>query len=477
MNNLKNLYLPPSTYPVRAVLNLPGSKSIANRVLLLAALADGESIIHNVPCVAEDVVLMLQSLQQLGVRIERIDNNANNAEGSASYKIIGCCGEFPVREATIFCGGSGTLTRFLTAVLAFMPHANYQITGIKRLLERPISDLVDALLQCGADITYSQNDGFLPLKIGGYPQRNIVNDKSIQNNSSKYKDRIMVNGNISSQFLSGLLIGVGGVLNEMQEIVVVDELMSKPYIDMTVALLIMFGVDIITGVDSNNKLKYIIHNGHQNHRNYQNKISHKCRYLKSCTYTIEPDASSASYFLAMGSINHGDITINHLSGKSLQGDKNFAQVLAKMGALSDYLPDSIRVRGRKLKAIEVDMQDMPDVAMTLAVLALFATGTTIIHGISTWRVKETDRAYAMYTELTKLGATVVLDFNTITITPPKQILSNISIDTYNDHRIAMCFSLVALANVPIIIDDYECVNKTFANYFDVYSAISKFPIC
>ena len=441
MDIQKNLYLPPRDQPVQAILNLPGSKSLANRILLMAALADGESIIHNVPHVAEDVVLMLSALQHLGVQVQRINNmgNVNNADGCASYKIVGCSGEFPIRNATIFCGGSGTLARFLTAALAFMPHANYQMTGIQRLLERPIGDLIDSLAQCGANISYLQQDGFLPLKISAF--KCGVDYVSIS-----------IKGGISSQFLSGLLIGVCTVLRQNIEIIVTDSLISKPYVDMTVALLAIFGVDVISSIE-NNKLKYIC------------KASHN---IKSCIYTIEPDASSASYFMAMGSINNGDVVINHLNHESLQGDTNFAHILSKMGALVDYLPDGIRIRGHELQSLEIDMQDMPDVAMTLAVLALFANGTTIIHGISTWRVKETDRAYAMYAELTKLGATVILDSNSISITPPKQILPNIAISTYNDHRMAMCFSLIALANVPVIINNYECVAKTFANYFDIY---------
>ena len=439
MHTQKDLHLSPYSQPIKAILNLPGSKSLANRVLLLASLADGESIIHNVPDVAEDVVLMLSALQHLGIQVERLNsNNVNNADGCASYRVIGCGGEFPVQNATIFCGGSGTLARFLTAVLAFMPHANYQITGIERLLERPIGDLVDSLVQCGADISYVQQDGLLPLKINAFKCENSVTSE--------------VKGGVSSQFLSGVLIGSGGVLRQNIEIIVTDNLISKPYVDMTLAILAIFGVDVISSIDTN-KLKYIC------------KAKH---HIKSCIYTIEPDASSASYFMAMGSINNGDVTINHLNNKSLQGDTNFAYILAKMGAIVDYLPDGIRVRGHELHSLEIDMQGMPDVAMTLAVLALFAKGTTIIHGISTWRVKETDRAHAIYTELTKLGAMVILEANSISITPPKQISPNIAINTYNDHRMAMCFSLIALANVPVIINNYECVAKTFANYFDIY---------
>ena len=411
-----------------SVLDLPGSKSIANRVLLLAAVADGQSIIHNVPDVSEDVVLMMDALKALGIQVTKINDNA------ASYKITGCNGIFPVKDATIFCGNSGTSIRFLTSVLALMS-GSYQLTGIERMKERPIADLVDAIRQVGADIKYIEKDGFPPLKTNVYGDNNL--------------DVINISGKVSSQYLTGVLMALP-LLGRKITIHIKDELISKPYIDITVSIMRKFGCDIdINGND------YTI-----------NPISS----LKAIEYTIEPDASSASYFLALGAIK-GSVTINNLSDSSLQGDKNFAYALERMGAVVNYETNSINVSSGSINPININMESMPDVAMTLAVMALFAKGTSTISGIRSWKVKETDRILAMYTELTKLGAIVSITDDSITITPPDKINVDLAIDTYNDHRMAMCFSLVAAYGVPIIIRDYQCVGKTFANYFDVFCEI------
>lgn len=428
---MSDIVLNPITKVPNAKLDLPGSKSIANRVLLLAALADGVSLIHNVPDVSEDVVLMLKALVQLGIKIEKIDNSTTT---KSSYKIFGCNGNVQVKNYSIFCGNSGTTIRFLTASLALM-QGSYELTGVNRMKERPISDLVIALKELGADISYCENEGYPPLKTG------VFIDSAIPT--------IRISGKISSQYLTGMLMALH-LTRRQVSIQIYDELISKPYIDITIAILAKFGCEIdVTG------------------NTYT--ITSKSN-LRGIEYTIEPDASSASYFLALGAIK-GIVTINNLSNNSLQGDRDFANVLSKMGANVRYLSNSIEVSANKLFPININMETMPDVAMTLAVMALFAKGTSKITGISSWKVKETNRILAMYNELTKLGALVEYTDDSITITPPEKIISNVEIDTYNDHRMAMCFSLVSAFGVPIIIKDKECVGKTFANYFEVFKEL------
>lgn len=433
MSNVKNMELAASNKYINANLDLPGSKSIANRVLPLAAMANGVSTIHNVPDVGEDVQLMLQALSQLGIKIERIRTDVN---GCSSYKIYGCGGKLPVADAELFLGNSGTSIRFLSAMLALTP-GSYILTGIARMKERPIKDLIFALSQLGCQIDYLENDGFPPIKVGGF----------VDNTASE----VAISGRVSSQYLTGVLMALP-LLGRMVQIRIKDELISRPYVDITLQLLELFGVK--ASEIEENVFQIPVSDGY-----------------KAIEYTVEPDASSASYFLAMGAIN-GDVIVNHLSATSLQGDRNFARVLERMGAKVTYNDTSIHVKASDdLKAITVNMEDMPDVAMTIAVLALFADGITTINGIASWKVKETDRLFAIYTELIKLGAEVSYTDDSITIVPPEKINTNISIDTYNDHRMAMCFSLLALAGVPIVIKDYECVGKTFANYFDLFKQI------
>jgi len=429
---MTSITLSPRSKSINANLNLPGSKSIANRVLLMAAIAHGTSVIHNIPDVSEDVRLMLEAIQKLGVRVNKIGNSEN---GSSSYEIEGCGGEFRVKEAEIFCGNSGTTIRFLGAMLSLMP-GKYCLTGIERMKERPIGDLVAALELLGAKVEYLEKPGFPPLQTSPY--------------KDKFVGTVSISGKLSSQYLTGLLM-VLPILGRDIKVHILDELISKPYVDITLALLNKFGV-----VADNRGNDYIIHGG---------------RGLQAIEYTVEPDASSASYFLAMGALD-GKVCVNNLSKSSLQGDKKFAEVLQKMGAKVDYMQNSIMVSQQgNLKSIDLDMQSMPDVAMTIATMALFANGTSTISGIKSWKVKETDRLQAMYNELTKLGAKVVITDDSIEVTPPKQLNSNVAIDTYNDHRMAMCFSLVAAYGKPITINDYECVGKTFANYFDIFKQI------
>jgi 3-phosphoshikimate 1-carboxyvinyltransferase len=430
---MTNITLAPRDKSINASLNLPGSKSIANRVLLMAAIAHGTSLIHNVPDVSEDVRLMLEAIKRLGVRVNKINGSNNN--GSSSYEIEGCGGEFRVKETEIFCGNSGTTIRFLGALLALMP-GKYTLTGIERMKERPIGDMVSALELLGAKIEYAEKSGFPPLQTRPY--------------KDKFVGTVSISGKLSSQYLTGLLMALP-ILERDIKIHILDELISKPYVDITMALLTKFGCTV-----DNRGNDYILHGGHG---------------LQAIEYTVEPDASSASYFLAMGALN-GKVRIFNLSNSSLQGDKNFAHVLEQMGAKVDYMQNSIMVRKQgNLQAVNLDMQHMPDVAMTIATLSLFAEGTTTISGIGSWKVKETDRLQAMYNELTKLGAKVTITDDSIRITPPKELTANVAIDTYEDHRMAMCFSLVAASGHRITINEYECVGKTFANYFDVFKEI------
>lgn len=423
-----HLTLAPREKNIQATLDLPGSKSIANRVLLLAALAKGTSILHHVPDVSEDVRLMIQALEQLGVAIVPLNK-------PHSYRILGCDGVFPVKTAQLFCGNSGTTMRMLTALLSLLS-GEYTLIGTERMKHRPIGDLVDSLKQLGADIRYLEHLGYPPLSIGPFRDRAIT--------------EISCSGKDSSQYLTGLLMALSAMSRE-GVIRVKDGLRSKSYVDMTISLLGKFGCTVIC-----DDLHYTLKS---------------TTPLQAIEYTIEPDASSASYFLACAALN-GSVTINNMGKNSLQGDKNFAAILEKMGAEVIYRDNAITVRAHTaLKAININMENMPDAAMTLAVLCLFAEGTSHISGIGTWKIKETNRLHAMQTELIKLGAKILTSDDAITITPPQKLNEGVAIDTYDDHRMAMSFSLVAAAGIQVIINHYRCVNKTFANYFNVFQQL------
>ena len=428
---MPNLYLPSITKTLCATLDMPGSKSIANRVLLLAALAKGESIIHNVPDVSEDVCLMIEALSKLGVLITKV----KTTHLGSSYRIVGCNGQFIKNEGEIFCGNSGTTMRFLTACLSLMS-GNWILTGIDRMYERPILDLIDALTPLGVQIRFLQNNDYPPLEVMQFKDTKIT--------------CISISGKTSSQYLTGVLMALP-LLKRHMTVSIYDEIISRPYIEMTIMLLSMFGV-VVVRQDSNT---YMIKGD-------------SC--LSGIEYTVEPDASSASYFLAMGAIS-GNITINNLSNDSLQGDKNFAHILAQMGAVVKYGDNFITVQAGTLSGIDINMEDMPDVAMTLAIVALFANGITTISGISNWKIKETNRILAMHNELAKLGAKIIIASNSITIIPSSIIRSNPSIDTYSDHRMAMCFSIIAVAGISVTIKGYECVGKTFSNYYDLFNQV------
>jgi 3-phosphoshikimate 1-carboxyvinyltransferase len=411
-------------------ITLPGSKSISNRTLLLAALASGNTEIRDV-LASDDTARMLESLTKLGVKLDQI--------GEHDWRVHGCAGNFHNKQADLFLGNAGTAFRPLTAALAFS-NGDYQLSGVARMHERPIGDLVDALQQAGANISYLGQPGFPPLKIAPAQA-----DLSLP---------IKIRGDVSSQFLTALLMALP-LSKQQASIDVVGELISKPYIEITLNLMAKFGVQVQR-------------NGWQRFSIAANSV-----YTSPGQLCVEGDASSASYFLAAGVIA-GSVTVDGIGQHSIQGDVRFAEALSLMGGEISYGENHITAKkANKIKAIDLDCNHIPDAAMTLAVLALFADGTSTLRNIASWRVKETDRLTAMATELRKVGASVVEGSDYLQITPPTAIKANAVIDTYDDHRMAMCFSLVSLAGVPITINDPACVNKTFPDYFACFAKIAR----
>jgi 3-phosphoshikimate 1-carboxyvinyltransferase len=413
---------------------LPGSKSISNRTLLLAALANGTTEVRGL-LESDDTARMLEALDRLGVRVERVGN-------SRDYRVAGAGGTVPVKEAELFLGNAGTAFRPLAAVLA-LSGGHYRLSGVPRMHERPIGDLVDGLRPLGVHVRYLGNEGFPPLEIK--PAR------------ATGADRIAVRGAVSSQFLTALLMALP-LLGRAVAIDVVGELISKPYIEITLNLMARFGVP----VERQGWARFVVPGG--------------ASYASPGTIHVEGDASSASYFLAAGAVGGGPVRVEGVGRGSIQGDVRFVEVLEQMGATVTLGDDWVEARGRgPLRAIDADLNHIPDAAMTAAVLALFADGPTTIRNVASWRVKETDRLAAMATELRKLGASVEEGADYLRILPPAggRMTPNASIDTYYDHRMAMCFSLAALGGVPVRINDPDCVAKTFPEYFDVLRSIAR----
>ena len=418
-------------------VRLPGSKSISNRVLLLAALAEGETTITNL-LDSDDTRVMLDALEKLGVRLKR--------EGDTCV-VTGTRGAFTARTADLFLGNAGTAVRPLTAALA-VNGGDYRIHGVPRMHERPIGDLVDGLRQIGAKIDYEENEGYPPLRIR---PAQITADAPIR-----------VRGDVSSQFLTSLLMTLPLLRTEsgVTTVQVDGELISKPYIEITIKLMERFGIK----VERHEWHRFIVPAGQ--------------RYQSPGTIMVEGDASSASYFLAAGALGGGPLRVEGVGRSSIQGDVGFADALIKMGANLQMGDDWIEVRGvgndnGKLDPIDMDFNLIPDAAMTIAVAALFADGTTTLRNIASWRVKETDRIAAMATELRKVGAKVQEGDDFLVVTPPEKLIPNASIDTYDDHRMAMCFSLVSLGGVPVRINDPKCVGKTFPDYFERFTALAQ----
>ncbi len=431
-----HLDLPPLARAAGEVA-LPGSKSISNRTLLLAALADGPTRVRGL-LDADDVDRMLEALDALGIAVL-------HEPGTRDFVVHGRGGTIPRRAARLFLGNAGTAIRPLTAVLA-LSGGEYEVSGVPRMHERPIGDLVDALRALGADIRYLGQPGFPPLAIG---PGNLV--------APTAPDRVRVRGDVSSQFLSALLMALPLLAQRRGVALSVDvagELISRPYVAITTNLLARFGV----AVEQDGWSSF--------------RLPATARYASPGTIQVEGDASAASYFLAAGVIAGGPVRVTGVGRHSIQGDVAFADVLARMGGDIRFGDDWIEARaGQALEGGRVDCVAIPDAAMTLAVVALFARGPTTLTGIASWRVKETDRIAAMATELGKLGATVEAGGDHLTVYPPGH-LRPATIDTYDDHRIAMCFSLAALSGVPVRINDPDCVRKTFPGYFAEFARIA-----
>lgn len=420
---------------------LPGSKSISNRALLLAALSTGTTTLKNL-LDADDTQVMRNALRQLGLSVTDKENKVCVVEG--------CGGEFPVREADLFMGNAGTAIRPLTAALA-MQGGNYHLSGVARMHERPIRDLVDGLRQVGAKIEYELQEGYPPIQISA---------ADIQ-----IKDVVKVRGDVSSQFLTALLMALPLVANDPVRIEVIGELISRPYIDITLKLMARFGVNVACP----DMQSFVI----------PAKTS-EAVYKSPGQLSVEGDASSASYFLALGAIGGGPVKVLGVGKDSIQGDVAFADALALMGANINAGEDWIEVAGvknanGKLNGITIDCTEIPDAAMTLAVAALFAEGPTRLNSIASWRVKETDRIAAMAKELKKVGAIVEEGADYIVVqAPPSQSdwkSPAEGIDTYDDHRMAMCFSLAAFGPNALKINDPNCVAKTFPTYFAEFAKV------
>mgnify|MGYP000028738445 FL=1 len=417
---------------------LPGSKSISNRVLLLSALASGTTRLKGL-LDADDTRVMRAALKTLGVGIDEADGDC---------VIHGCSGKLPKDQADLFMGNAGTAIRPLTAALAILG-GDYRLHGVPRMHERPIGDLVDGLRMVGAQVAYEQNEGYPPLKLS--------------KGQIQTKEVIKVRGDVSSQFLTALLMALPLVAKNEICIEVIGELISKPYIDITLKLMDRFGVQV-----RNDQWQrfYIPANSGQ-------------PYSSPGTLHVEGDASSASYFLAAGAIGHGPVRVTGVGRNSIQGDVAFADALNQMGANVMAGDDWIEVRGvdtpsGRLQGIELNCLAIPDAAMTLAVAALFAEGSTKLTGIASWKVKETDRIAAMAKELQKMGATVEAGDDYIQVTPPKEWKTPVEgVDTYDDHRMAMCFSLAALGPLKVKINDPACVAKTFPDYFKEFALVAK----
>lgn len=413
---------------VSGEVNVPGSKSLSNRALLLAALAEGETELTNL-LDSEDIEHMLNALTKLGVSYRLSDDKTQCV-------VQGNGGAFDVAEPLeLFLGNAGTAMRPLCAALA-ASNVDTVLTGEPRMEERPIGDLVDALREANADVTYLKNDGYPPLQIKG---------KTLSGGE------MSVDGSVSSQFPTALLMAAPLFSGDVT-IRIKGELVSKPYIDITLDTMAKFGVTV-----SND--------------NYQTfTVSGSAKYVSPGKFMVEGDASSASYFLAAGAIKGGTVRVTGIGQNSIQGDIRFADVLEAMGAKVVWNDEYVEITGAPLKGVDMDMNHIPDAAMTIATTALFAEGPTTMTNIYNWRVKETDRLAAMATELQKLGAKVEEGHDYIKVWPTDS-LKHAEIDTYNDHRIAMCFSLVALSDTPVTINDPGCTRKTFPDYFTRFKTL------
>ena len=426
----------PAAARAEGVLRLPGSKSLSNRTLLIAALAEGATEVRDL-LASDDTGHMLAALAKLGVKLERHGDTDD-------YRVEGLGGAFPVKRAELFLGNAGTAVRPLTAALA-LSQGEYGLSGVPRMHERPIGDLVDALREAGAVIDYTGNAGFPPL--------------AIRPGAARLGARVRVKGNVSSQYLTALLLALPLLARRAgaaAEVKVVGELISRPYIEITLSAMAQFGVS----VEREGWSRFRVPAG--------------TWYRSPGTVFVEGDASSASYFLAAGAIGGGPVRVEGVGRASVQGDVQFADALQSLGArvaMGDNWIEARAPEAGPLRAFDLDLNRIPDAAMTLAICALFADGPCRLRNIASWRVKETDRIAAMANELRKVGATVEEGADFLAVTPPVRLTPRAAIDTYDDHRMAMCFALVTLGGVPVRINDPGCVNKTFPDFFQRYAQV------
>jgi len=430
---MSTIALQPAPRPLDAVVRLPGSKSLTNRALVVAALADGTSRLSGV-LLADDTRHMIEALRSFGIRVG-VDAAACTAE------VRGCAGLLPAGEADLFCGNSGTTIRFCTAMAA-LGHGRYQLDGTPRMRERPIGQLVEALQSLGTPVEYLDREGYPPIAVRG---------------QGLGGGHVAFDSPPSSQLISALLMAAPRARDDVL-IEVTGQVVSVPYIRMTLAVLGAFGVGVVDQIGDEDA-KFIVP-APQPYRGRE--------------YAVEPDASNASYFLAAPAVAGGKVTVEGLGTASVQGDARFVDVLERMGCRIDREPDRLTVHappsGTRLRRIDVDLNDMPDMVQTLAVLALFADGPTRITNVENLRVKETDRLSALAHELSNLGAGVQEAPDGLTIRPPDRVQPG-CVNTYDDHRMAMSFALAGLGAEGIVINDPDCTAKTFPDFFERWATM------
>jgi 3-phosphoshikimate 1-carboxyvinyltransferase len=415
----------PVTTALDASVELPGSKSITNRALVAAALADGDSLLTNI-LLADDTRLMIDALGKLGVAVT-LDEAGPHAE------ITGCAGQFPASETTLLCGNAGTVIRFLAAAVA-TGFGEFTLDGVERMRRRPLGDLMAALQALGAQVEYLEGEGYAPI---------VIHARHLRGG------QVAFTAPESSQFISALLLA--GPYASGDILIEVAAALSVPYLKMTTSIMDAFGVSVIEQYDAS-RVKFV--------------VPAPQRYAGR-TFAVEPDASNATYFLAAAAVAGGSVTVRNLGTQSVQGDARFVDVLERMGCavMRDENRLTVVRSGQALHGIEVDLNDMPDTVQTLAVVALFADGPTTIRNVANLRVKETDRLAALAKELAKLGARVQERPDGLTIEPPERI-APATIHTYGDHRMAMSFALAGLRSPGVTIDAPACCGKTFPDFFD-----------
>lgn len=407
---------------IDVTVKVPGSKSYTNRALITASLAVGESVIKNV-LLSDDTRLMMACLKEVGVSIK------SGQEDNNTLVIKGCGGTIPVGEVNLFAGNAGTVVRFMTAALT-LGKSRYEIDGVERMRNRPIQELLNGLNQLGADVTSKETTGCPPI---------VINASGLKGGTIKMQ------GNVSSQYISAILLAAPYATNDVH-IIITDDLVSKSYVDMTIEVMNRFGVN----VKRSSYKEFHVESG---------------RSYKGCEYMVEPDASSASYFFAVAAITGGKVRVEGLSENSLQGDASFVDILGKMGCVTRKAKDWLEVEGGKLKGIDIDMNNTPDVVQTLVAVAVFAEGKTRIRNVKNLRYKETDRISALVNELKRIGVKVREYEDGLEI-EPSTAPHSAEISTYNDHRMAMSFALIGLRIKGIKIKNPECVHKTFPDFFE-----------